>query len=146
MAATEKAPVAPRSNNVVYVQNKLPWGLEIFLEQDGIDEATGKTVRVARPETKVTLAGANSSNVIGGYGITPVDADFWETWLKDHREFAPVKSGAIKAQPTRERAAAQAIDEATLITKLEPLDPDKPGVGLQRVSSKELERGFQPGL
>lgn len=143
MASTDAQPA--RSRNIVVVQNKLPWGLDIFLDQDGIDEQSGKGIKVPRPETRVRLNGANSSNVIGGYGLTEVDADYWAAWLKSHGNYAPIKSGVIKAQPTRERAMAQAMDEKELKTKLEPIDPDKPGDGLTRVPEKELRAAAEMG-
>ena len=125
----------PRSRNVVWVESKLPWGLDIFLDQDGVDEQSGKPIKIPRPDTRVRLNGANSGRIVGGYGMTQVDAEFWAEWMKTHKDFPPVKSGAVKAQPTRERAMAQAMDEKDLKTKLEPIDPDKPGEGLTRVTS-----------
>lgn len=128
----------PRSRNTVWVQNKLPWGVDLFLDQEGTDEQTGKPIRVPRLDTRVRLNGANSAKIIGGYGMTEIDADFWNEWVKTHRNFEPLRSGAIKAQPTRERAFAQAVDEKELKTKLEPIDPDKPGEGLTRVSDRDV--------
>lgn len=67
------------SANSVLIGCKLPHGLII--------EHGDKTV---------TLAGKNSSMIIGGeFGITEVDADFWAAWKETHAEFPALKNCAI---------------------------------------------------
>ena len=139
-----QAPRQARSNNVVWVECKLPNGLWIYLEREGVND-TGKKVFLPINDTRVRLNGANASRVVGGYGLTEVDADFWEAWYAKHKHDSYCASGAVKAQPTRDRAMAQAVDEAKLRTGFEPLDPDKPGPGLERVPEKELKAAAAMG-
>jgi hypothetical protein len=83
-AATD-VPLPRKTRNTVVIQCALPHGL--LLDCDG---------------REVRLNGANSSTVIGRkgrrppYGLTEVDADWWDRWYADHRFFAPVVSGAIQ--------------------------------------------------
>ena len=85
----------------------------------------------AADESRVTLAGANSSRVIGGYGMTEIDADFWAEWSKRHVEFEAFKNGVIFGVPKASDAAKEAASNEDVKTGLEPLDPSKsvvPGV------------------
>ncbi len=141
--ATEQQPPRP-ARNTVWVQCSLPNGIDIFLEEKFRDDQGNERWREIE-DARVKLNGANSSLVIGGYGLTEVAADFWEAWVKSHQRFQPLRIGAIKAQPSRERASAQAMDEKELKTGFEPLDPDKPGAGLQRVPEKEQKAALAMG-
>src|SRR6185312_6535858 len=93
LSTEPQAQSAPRTRNVIWVESKLPWGLDIFLDQDGVDEQSGKMIKIPRPDTRVRLNGANSTRIIGGYGLTQVDADFWAEWMKTHKDFPPDKPG-----------------------------------------------------
>jgi len=142
---------APRARNTVWVECKLPNGIVLYREKDA-KAPTGQKVRaeveklaldengrIKTTANVVRLNGANSSRVIGGHGLTEVPADFWEEWLATHQDFEPLKNGMIKAQPTRERAAAQALDEQKMPTGFEPIDPNKPGRGLAPVPKDEIK-------
>lgn len=60
-------------------------------------------VNAAGKEVKVLLNGQNSaqegSPIIllseRDYGVTDVDAEFWEAWKKQYADFQPLKVGAI---------------------------------------------------
>lgn len=78
-----------------------------------------------------TLAGANSSRIVGGYGLTAVDKDFFEAWTKEYASFAPLKHGLIFAQEKPASAEAQAKEQAEVKSGLEPLPKDRPGNGLK---------------
>ena len=136
------------ARNTVWVECNLPNGIVLYLEREGYSP-TGHKIkapveafvvdggRVKTTPNVVRLNGANAARVIGGYGMTEVSADFWEAWLATHKDFAPLVAGAIKAQSTRERAAAQALDEEKLRTGFERIDPKNPGKGLNPVSEEE---------
>lgn len=83
---------------------------------------------------KVRLRGSNTSNVIGGYGITEgIDEAWFTAWLKDNARFEPVSAGLIFAQSTTARAQDQARDLAGVKSGFEPVDPDNPGPKLEPV-------------
>ncbi|WP_048996416.1 hypothetical protein [Burkholderia multivorans] len=97
----------------VTVGCKLPNGLHI--------EVNGK---------RVTLNGSNSSNVIGGHGLTQVDAEFFAKWLEDHKDYAPVKAGLIFAHEKSVNAEAEAKEKANNKSGLEGIDPENPGASI----------------
>ena len=109
----------------VTVACKLPNGLHLDLP--GRDRVTVRGFAVAWGE-------ASPLSIVGGFGLTPgVDADFFEEWMITNADFEPVKKGLIFASAKASDATAQAKEFAGLKSGLEPLDPDKPGPGLERV-------------
>lgn len=75
-------------------------------------------------DKKVTLAGANSSLIIGGHGITEnVDQAFFEAWIMQNKDLQFVKAGHLFAHEKASNTAAQAKDRANEKTGLEPLNP-----------------------
>lgn len=64
------------------------------------------------------LAGARTAKA-GGYGLTPVPADFWQAWAQKYAGFPPLEAGLIFAQTTPEKAAGQAKEQASLRTGME---------------------------
>lgn len=77
-----------------------------------------------------TLAGANSSRIIGGYGLTEVPKDFWDAWVAEHKDFPPVVNGEIFAQATSKSAEDKAKDQAEVRSGFEGLNPDNPAPGV----------------
>lgn len=105
----------------VTVGCKLPNG--IVLEVDG-----------AQP---VVLNGANSSNVIGGYGLTEnVDKAMFDKWLDLHKDQAYVKNELVFAQAKTNSAEAKAKENADVATGLEGLPQDKPAPGIEKADGK----------
>jgi hypothetical protein len=132
-----------KTRDTVWVICKLPHGLTIYPEvekESDAPDASGKrrTVWVEVPEQRVKLNGANSSTVVGrsgrilGYGMTEVDRGFWERWISQHKDFPAVKNGMIASQETRERAMSAAMENKSLLTGFEQIEPnapsDQPGV------------------
>lgn len=76
--------------------------------------------------TRVRLNGSNSARVVGGYGLTDVSRDFWETWYKGHRNLGFVRDGFVFVHGDEASAAAHAREQAGKRTGLEPLDPTRP--------------------
>lgn len=61
------------------------------------------------PAVKVELAGLNKALIIGAdYATTEVDSEFFELWASTHKDFGPVKSGAIFVAKNRDEAKAKA--------------------------------------
>ncbi len=84
-------------------------------------------------DVNVTLAGANQNTneffkLLGDFGLTDVDADFWNAWKKANGEFAPLKSGAIYEAADEKSAKAKGKEQATIDTGFKPLDPSSHGV------------------
>lgn len=141
--ATPQTTSAPRTNSIVVVGCKLPSGLIVDLCDPATDEH-GRAIMLPRRQP-VTFKGANSSNIVGGFGLTEVDADFWEAWIKQNPTFPAVKAGLIFAQERRDKAADNAMDHAAAKNGFEGIDPDKPGKGVERVPKKDLEAAMRAG-
>lgn len=90
---------------------------------------------IEKGEKKVVLKGANTSELIGGHGITEgVDKDFFEAWLADHKDLDFVKGGFVFAHEKSQNASAEAKDRSKNKTGLEPLDPTDKPKGLTELS------------
>ncbi|MCI0311949.1 hypothetical protein E7W35_12745 [Cronobacter sakazakii] len=104
----------------IVVGCKLPNGLVV--EQDGYT---------------VTLNGSNSSNVVGGYGLTEgVDKDAFEKWLEVHKNQPYVKNELVFAQAKANRAQSKATENASIKSGLEGLPQDKPAPGIEKADGK----------
>lgn len=88
----------------------------------------------------VTLKGKNSSNVIGGYGLTEdVDRDFFEKWLAANKDSAAVKNNLIFAQERATNARAEAKEKAKVKNGFEGIDPNKPAPGVEPTEETKRE-------
>lgn len=125
-----------RSRNQVTIGCKLPHGLVIRLysKSEGED---GKPVMATNSEP-VKLNGANDPKAIFGFGLTQVDAEFWEAWIKQNPTFPAIKNGLITVQSSAAKAIDQARDNQAAKTGVEPINPDKPAKGIEPVPEKEL--------
>jgi hypothetical protein len=128
---------APKSQNTVMVGCKLPNGLNLEIFEEGKTDDDKKIFR--RTGDRVLVRGSNSSNVVGGFGLTRVDADFWEKWRAQHASFPALKAGLIFAEERQDRAADHALDAKEAKTGLEPIDPNKPPKGIEAVPEKEVK-------
>ena len=92
----------------VLVGCKLPHGIVI--------EYKGKSV---------TLDGLNKSSIIGAdHMATSVDEGFWNGWLSENKEFAPVKSGAIFSAGNEQNLKAKAKEAKDIKTGFEQTPQD----------------------
>ncbi|EOV0647698.1 hypothetical protein ACOIOT_003404 [Cronobacter turicensis] len=104
----------------IVVGCKLPNGLVV--EQEGYT---------------VTLNGANSSNVVGGYGLTEgVDKDAFEKWMEVHKNQPYVKNELVFAQAKANSAQSKANENASVKSGLEGLPQDKPAPGIEKADGK----------
>lgn len=76
-------------------------------------------------DKRVTLNGANSSRIIGGYGLTQVDKDFWDAWVKAYADSPMLKNHLVFAQGTEANASAKAEEQAEVKSGFERLQPGK---------------------
>lgn len=118
-------------SKTVVIGCKLPHGIALELGI-GVD-ARGKPV--AGKYTRVVLAGANGAAhgavvAAGGYGLTRVDASFWEAWYQRNKELDFIKCGAVFCHDSEENAVAHSKDHALLLTGFERLNPDRPASGV----------------
>lgn len=80
--------------------------------------------------SSVTLAGLNSSRIIGAdYVTTEVDADFWAAWkLTYEKSFEPFVKGAIFEARSESEAASIAKEVRKEKTGFEPMAKEAAGV------------------
>lgn len=105
----------------VTVGCKLPNGL--------ILEVAGKAIQIN---------GANSSRIIGGYGLTEgIDKDFFDAWLKQNAGLSFVKNGMVFAQSKSTDAIAEATEKAEVKTGLEPKSAEDAKAAGVEIDTKE---------
>ena len=103
----------------VTVGCKLPHGLQITVGN-----------------TTVDLKGVNSSQLIGGHGITEnVDKDFFEKWMSLNKDAAAVKNGLIFAHEKTSNTKAEASEKKDNKNGVEGINPEKPGPGIEPVKA-----------
>lgn len=108
--------------STVTVACKIPNGLQLDLEGHKSVILKGPSVAWGAPPI-----------AIGGYALTPnVDADFMAAWLTVYKDSDMVKKMFVFAYPKHADASSAALEFQDEKTGLEPLDPDKPGPGLER--------------
>ncbi len=101
--------------SVIYIGCRLPHGLVLQ--------------HPLKKGEKVTLAGLNSSRIIGAtHVVTEVDADLWAAWKAIHEDYQPLKTGAIFEARSEGDAASIAKELRKEKTGLEPMDPKAMGV------------------
>lgn len=107
------------STKTVTVGCKLPHGLHLALHEKQGDEWI---------ETqRVTVAGANAAEIIGGHGITTgVPKDFWDEWLRRNKNSPAVRNGLIFADESAARVAGASNERKANRTGFEGIDPKKP--------------------
>lgn len=90
----------------------------------------------------IHINGMNTSLVVGGFGLTTVDADEAAYLFAAYDEYAPIKSKAIFTHGTNSVAdvAAMGAELEEVKTGFEGLDPDKPAPNLQPENEKQLGR------
>lgn len=81
----------------------------------------------------VTFLGINSTELIGGHGITEnVPKDFWDAWVaKVSPWFLPLKNGVIFAFENEKSTTAKAKEMAKQATGFEGLKPNDPKNGVK---------------
>lgn len=125
--------------NTVFVGCKLPSGL--YLDRADTEATPG----IAPDESqRVMLNGTSSvtdrSGLIlpysGGYGVTEVDADFFNDWMARHKDYPPVKNGLIFVVDKEADARKEARGRAGVQNGFEGANPDKPGPGVEKADKK----------
>jgi hypothetical protein len=133
-------PAPPTGTATVVIGCKIGSGIIIEV---GIDKNGNKSERYRA----VTLNGKNASKVIGGFGLTTVDKNLWEEWLKTHQDLTYIKKGLVFVQSDDARASAQALQDASKKTGLESLQDkdERLGKGVKDlVSEDKTQRQMGP--
>jgi hypothetical protein len=76
-----------------------------------------------------------AQHVVANHGITEVDKDLWTLWAVQSKDAPYLKSGAIFMMPKLADTQAAAKERAKEKTGLEPMDPDKPAPGIEKVET-----------
>jgi hypothetical protein len=124
----------------VTVMCKLPWGFILQLEEErqDTDPQSRKEFKAwHRKGEQITITGANYGHIgkrgVAGFGITEVDAEIWEQWKTQKAGWAPLEQKFVFASQSSDKAEGQAKEQRSMKTGLEPLDPDKPAPGIEKV-------------
>jgi hypothetical protein len=126
----------------VTVMCKLPLGFILQLEQlqDDPDPPRGGDKKAQiwhRTGEQITITGANYAHKgqrgVAGWGLTEVDAEVWEKWKVQKEKWPPLQKGWVFASQSGDKAEGQAKEQRSMKTGLEPLDPDKPAPGIEKV-------------
>lgn len=113
----------------VWVACKLPHGIILELpKSDNPDDGI---------ET-VTLNGLNKVRIVGAtYGITKVDQQFWERWIKANPKYPAVQSGAIFMHKSEDSVEAIAEEYKERKTGFERIDPKDKKNGVKTLDTED---------
>ncbi len=121
------------ASSIVTVGCKLPNGLQLNIY--------GKAAREGDPPPvtqSVVLAGANSSSIVNGHGITPgVSRELWDAWLAQNKDSDVVRNGLVFAHDRAENAMAEAKEKANNRSGMEGIDPKKLPKGIVQAAAVE---------
>lgn len=103
----------------VMVGSKLPYS--VILEAKAGGEVKAFLLQGAQKDRNVTAPFfmIPSQAVL----LTKVPRDFWEAWVKEHKDFPAFKNGFIFAAEKKKDIFAEAKEKDGLITGLERIDP-----------------------
>lgn len=111
--------------DMVLVACKLPHG--IILEVDKQQMELKGSMQAGRSQTSFFMSSSQ------GVGLTRIPQDFWEAWLQNHQEFAPVKKGLIFAAGKKKKVLDEAREKEKLLHGLEPIDPARMPQALEQI-------------
>lgn len=91
------------------------------MRMEKIAQKTGPAVKINGPATPVGMA--PRAPMVGGYALTHnVDADVWEQWLANNLESDLVKNKIIFAHEKKADTSAQAREQRSVLSGLEPIN------------------------
>lgn len=125
-----------KSTKYVTVACKVPNGLRLRVfkahtevQQDRNGTSHNVTVNYPVGEPIVVngprpLSAQTTYAMPGGYTLTPnIPSDFWESWLEANKDSMMVMNNQIFASSSPESATKQALEQESIKSNLEPLDP-----------------------
>lgn len=127
----------------VVIGCKLPNGL--IIEHKGVSvELRGSRIPLNEDGQPVS-----DRQIIGGYGVTEVDKEFWDAWKasvcpkgKMESWFAPMRSGAIFDVPTFDDAKSVATVQKEVLAddpSIKGLDRNKKVAGVSELKTEDAE-------
>lgn len=125
------------TRSTVTVACKLPMGLQALCVRP-----SGERVTVTFNGSRLPLdedGNVVPKHVLAGrgnetFGLTQVDADFWEQWERENQNYTPYAKGMIFAQKDEATAITQAREMGGVVTGMEPMSRDK----------KDMPRNVEP--
>lgn len=124
--------------STVTVACKIPNGLilRVFNQEEYDEPVLGGGVRKAKRAVQVgnpvkidgpavPFGMQPNSPISGGYALTAgVDADIWTKWLEQNADLDAVKNKLVFAHARQDSAAAEARENETRVSGLQPIDPN----------------------
>jgi len=115
--------------STVTVGCKLPHGIHLDLYEVIGDQPTVKS--------RVTVKGQNAAEVIGGHGITMgVDKAHFDEWMRVNKNHPAVVNGLLFAHESAQKTVGEAQEKKDTKSGFEGIDPEKPGMGVQKLDTK----------
>jgi hypothetical protein len=133
-AMSKRKDKAPKLDKTfVYVSCKAPTG--IYAETGNKGEPGHRVVLIkgANEGTFNPRDGRFTPTTVGGFGLTQIDAAFWNEWRKTREAFVAEWEGKklLAVHDSKDEADAWRLDNAESVTGFEPLDPTKMPKGLE---------------
>ncbi len=91
-------------------------------------------------DTQIHINGANSSQVIGGYGQTVVDKSFYEQWASIYKDAAFFVNELVFIVKDARSFKDAATERQDVATGVEGVNPDKPGLGIKEDTEAKSRR------
>ncbi len=117
----------------IAVACRLPHGLHL---DNYTDMPEGNAPHNPEARVRVTLNGANKSQIIGGAGITFVEKSHWETWLKRNTNAPFIKNGAVFVAKNAADASAEAMQRVSDKTGFEQAKPEEVDPRIKTLDTK----------
>lgn len=127
----------------VIIGCNIPSGITLDVRKEGqpLQKVTLRGNAEARRGDNNGLLGM-SPNVAHGFGMTTVDADFWEQWKAQNQDYAPFVNGSIYEAKSVGDAKAHAREiKDDVKSGMEPIDPAGKGdSGTLNEMPKDIEK------
>lgn len=85
------------------------------------------------------LTGFTPPLMAGGFAITEVPRAHWDEWVKLHKNFPALRSGAIFVVNDQKSAIAKAEETKEILTGHEPIIPDQKRNGVKTFKAEDQE-------
>lgn len=130
-------PPAGSSADYVMIGCKMPNGIVLNLDKYEVTNKEQGLVRLVEGGAEVTLKGTarafgQPDTSINGVAYTRVSRDFWDRWLAEHKDFAPLRDGFIlvaKTADEQKKIAREREGERGQFPRLEENDPRTRAIG-----------------
>jgi hypothetical protein len=81
------------------------------------------------PKITVVVNGLNKATIIGAsHATTEIDADIWEAWKAEHKDFPAIKAGALFSAKTADEAKGKMTEMKDEKTGFESMPQNAMGI------------------